>query len=205
MAVSFAEARSLLTPLAPTPVCYDLDAVETRFDVKYTPEQRDALKDIPFAEDVLRACAGTHMLFPGFPLSLLDVNAKHAAHFYAKTGGWYTEEKQVFSRALVPVCWHLIRTTLVPASLNKTWNEQCLLLVPDEEVPPTAVIAFATMLHFGATGERLFQGCYVRTSDVDSDGYRVRVGFFYADGFHVYDYGDDSRYASFGLSSSRKF
>jgi hypothetical protein len=145
------------------------------------------------------------MLFPGFPLSLLDVRATFADLFFSKTGGWYAEEKQSFSRASVPVRWHLLRTTPVPESLGKTWDEQCRLLLPDEEVPSAATVAFATMLHFRATGQRLFKGCYVRTSDVGAVGLRVRVGRFAAGGFVVDDLWDHYRYGLLGLSSVRKF
>lgn len=203
--VSFEQARLLLTPPAPSPVCYDLNEVETHFGVRYTPEQRDALAGIPFSEQVLRESVGTHMLFPGFPLSLLDVRDKHAALFYSKKGGWYAEEKHAFSRARVPVRWHLLRMEPVPKSFGKTWKEQQTLLGPDEEVPSAAVVAFATMLHFRMTGQRLFKSCYVRTSDVGSDGYRVDVGYFDAGGLYVYRDWDAYRYDSLGLASARKF
>ena len=205
MAVSFSEALSLLTPPAPTPVGYSVDDVERLFFVTYTPEQRAALQAIPFSEDVLKACVGTHMLFPGFGLSLLDIRDKNAALFYRKTGGWYAEEKHVFSRQRVPLRWYLLRTTPVPDSFRKTWKEQQALLLPDEEVPAAALIAFATMLHFRAAGKRLFESCWVRTSDVDSVGGRVSVGYFDAVGFNV-DYGwGDGRSDGLGLSASRKF
>ena len=204
MAVSFADARSLLTR---PPVVYTLENVERIFYGTYTPKEREALQDIPFSEDVLRACAGTHMLFPGYSLSLLEVRDDHADLFRSKTGGWYAEEKQAFSRASVPVRWHLLRMEPVPRSLNKTWSEQCKLLLSDEEVPSAATVAFAAMLHFKATEQRLFEKCYVRTSDVDSDGRRVCVGDFDAGGFIVSSSGwDDDRYGGvLGLSASRKF
>jgi hypothetical protein len=185
---------------------YTLDDVERIFGVTYTAEQRAALQDVQFSDDVLRACAGTHMLFPGFPLSLLDVRATFADLFFSKTGGWYAEEKQSFSRASVPVRWHLLRTTPVPDSFSRTWSGQYTLLLPDEEVPSAATVAFATMLHFKATGQRLFESCYVRTSNVDADGNRVIVGGFDAVGFSVSDvYWDHDRRARLGLSSVRKF
>ena len=184
---------------------YTLDDVARIFGATYTPEQQAALQVIPFSDDILKACTGTHMLFPGFGLSLLDIRDKNADLFRSKTGGWWAGEKQTFSRASVPVRWHLLRTTPVPESFSKTWDEQRKLLLPDEEVPSAATLAFATMLHFKASGRRLFERCFVRTSDVASDGVRVGVGDFDADGFRVSCYWDDLRSDDLGLSASRKF
>ena len=184
-------------------VIYTLDDVERVFGVTYTPDQRASLQDIPFSDDVLKACAGTHMLFPGYPLSLLDVRAKFTDLFFSKTGGWY--ENQAFVQVPLPVRWHLLRMEPVPGSLGKNWDEQRKLLLSDEEVPSAVTVAFATMLHFGATKQRLFERCYVRTSDVDSDGNRVYVGRFDADGFFVDNYWYGYRYDGLGLSASRKF
>src|SRR5258708_4650210 len=100
MSGSFAQAHALLTQ---PPTVYTFEDVESIFGVTYTPEPRAGLQGIPFSKEVLKACAGTHMLFPGLPLSLLDIREKHAAHFYTKSGGWYAEKKQSFSRASVPV------------------------------------------------------------------------------------------------------
>jgi hypothetical protein len=183
---------------------YTLDNVERIFGVTYTPEQRASLTSMPFSEDVLDACVGTHMLFPGFPLSLLDVRATFADLFYSKRGGWYAG--QTFAKDVqVRPLWHLLRMEPVAGSLGKSWKEQCKLLLPDEEVPSAATVAFATMLRFKATGQRLFGRCYVRTSDVDSDGDRADIGRFGADGFDVSYHWDTDRYGALGLSASRKF
>lgn len=193
MTVSFDRAKTLLTDKSP---CYTLEDVERAFGVTYTPVQRIALENIPFSEVVLKACVGTHMLFPGFPLSLLDIREKCKEHFYTKTGGWYSGEPFAKNMQVRP-SWHLLRMEQVPDSLRKTWDEQKQLLLSDEEVPSSALVAYATMLHFGASKQRLFERCYVRTSDVDSGGGRVYVGFFDDDGFGV-------RGGSLGLASARK-
>ena len=145
------------------------------------------------------------MLFPVLPLSLLDVRAKHAGLFYSKSGGWYADKQYTFSRVAMSVRWHLIRMEPVEGSLNKTWAEQQSLLLPDDEVPSAAVVAFATMLHFKTTGVRLFERTYVRTSDMGADGYSVVVGYFDDNGFNVRSYWDGIRYDNLGLASSRKF
>ena len=201
MTISLGRARELLRPIPRAPVVYDLEEVEDIFGVMYTPEQRTALADIPFAEDVLTACAGTHMLFPSYPMSLLEIHVKHAVHFYTKTGGWYAEDKEHFSRTPLPIRWYLLRMEPVPGSYAKTWEEQQSLLVSNETVPSAAAVAFATMLHFRATKQRLFEHAYVQTSDIDAGGYRVCVGGFVSDGFYVSSLWDVYRHGTLGLSS----
>lgn len=198
---SFSQAKELLGA-SPT---YTLADVERVFGVTYTTEQKSALENVPFSDEVLTSCVGTHMLLPGYPLSLLDIREKFADLFYTKTGGWYAEVEETFSRETVPIRWHLLRMEPVPGSFSKNWDEQKQLLLSDEEVPSSSLVAYATMLHFGATKQRLFERTCVRVSDKNADGYRVRVGRFGAGGLCVPYYCDDSRRAFLGLSSSRKF
>lgn len=224
MTTTFDRAKTLLDGSP----CYALADVERIFGVTYAKEKRTVLENIPFSEKVLKTCARTHMLFPGFPLTLLSIRAKYAHLFYAKTGGWYAD--QAFATEIqVSPTWHLLRMEPVPGSFSKTWDEQNQLLLPDEEVPSSALVVYATMLHFAATKKRLFQSCYVRMSDldsggrrvdvgltesgvdsgglVDSGGRRVLVGLFDDDGLHVYSGNgwDGNRYNDLGLSASRKF
>ena len=183
---------------------YALDDVERIFGVTYTQDQRIALENIPFSEEVLKECAETHMLFPGYPLSLLDVRARFTGLFHIKTGGWYAD--QAFAKDVqVRPSWHLLRMEQVPESFNKSWDEQCSLLTEGEEVPSSAVVTVATILHFLATGQRLFERCYVRTADRGSDDDRFSVGDFDADGLSVRSYWDGHRTPRLGLAASRKF
>jgi hypothetical protein len=198
---SFSQAKELL---GASPV-YGLEEVEIVFGVTFTPEQRTELENIPFSAEVVKACAGTHMLFPGFGLSLLDIREKCSELFYAKSGGWYAAKRETFSRAPVPIRWHLLRMEPVSSSFSKSWDEQCALLLADEEVPSAATVAFATMLHFIMSKQRLFERTYVRVSDKDADGNRVRVGIFDAGGLFVGHYWVDNRGDGLGLSSARKF
>jgi len=198
---SFSQAKELLGASS----VYSLEEVEMVFGVKFTPEQRIGLENIPFSDEVLRECAGTHMLFPGFGLSLLDIREKFAVLFYTKTDGWYAEVEETFSRETVPIRWHLLRMEPVPSSFSKSWDEQTALLLPDEDVPSAASVAFATMLHFMMSKQRLFERTCVRVSDVAADDIRVLVGLFDAGGLCVYGYWGGGRGDGLGLSSARKF
>lgn len=186
------------------PLTYSIEDVESAFGFEYTTEQKASLATIPFSKETLKACAGTHILFPGAPLSLLDIREKKADLCYSQSGGWYAEARETFSRETVPIRWHLLRMEPVPASLNKTWNNQTTLLQPDEEVPSAATVAFATMLHHNMSGVRIFEPTYVRVSDKNADGNRVYVGDFGAGGFYVGRCWGDYRGGRLGLSSVRK-
>jgi len=67
------------------------------------------------------------------------------------------------------------------------------------------VMVYTIIGHHFATGERLFENVYVRTSSVGSVGVRVLVGGFDSRGLIVVSYWDDGRLDYLGVSSARKF
>ena len=181
---------------------YSVEDVEKVFGIRYTSEQKAALENMPFSEAVLKECEGTHMLFPGFPISLLKIRDRIPHLFYEENGEWY--KYQPFAKNIqVRPSWHLLRMEPVPESFGKTRDEQRKLLLPDEDVPSAAAVAFATMLHFMMSRQRLFEHSFVCTADVDSGGFRVTVGVFDASGFGVSNAWVDSRNDWLGLSSVR--
>lgn len=164
--------------------------IEQAFGVKFTPAQRQKLAIIPDKlMQVLKACAKTHVLVAGFPLSIIDVRAKVAGHteklFCSPTGtGWYNE--QAFAGVQVECRWYLLRKEPLPNSTSKWYNEQEATVAQlEEEIPWARDVVFATMALFLTTGERLFERICVRCKDVTSLGSRVRVGSFDQDGFHI--------------------
>lgn len=98
-----------------------------------------------------------------------------------------------------------LRMTAVPDSFNKTFPEQQTLLPTDEEVPCARVVIVGMVIHFLATGERLFADRVVRCSDISSCGRRLCVGHFDRDGLHFYNSWDNVRDTIISLASSRKF
>jgi hypothetical protein len=115
---------------------------------------------------------------------------------------WYETEN--FAKHTDQPSWCLIRKTPVKNSLDKTWSEQQLLLDHQtDEIPLSRQIIYTTVLHFLDTGERLFRNSYVRTSDVDSDGDHVNVGFFGEGGFYINGWSDIDQFSSLGVASAR--
>jgi hypothetical protein len=93
----------------------------------------------------------------------------------------------------------------IEGSLCKTWEEQQTLLSNDEEVPTARIVVMGMVIHFLATGQRLFERCYVRTTDVGAEGTRVLVGRFDAVGLGVSSDWDGRRGDGLGVATLRKF
>jgi len=186
--------------------CLGPEVAMKHFDVEYAEAELAALAFIPIAESVLKACATTHMLVAGAPLSILDIRERTQAKgklFYQNEDAWYNKEK--FAKDEKVACqWYLIRKEAVANSFSKNWDEQNTLLTADECVPRACEVVSTTILAFLATGTRLFEKSYVRCADVSSLGRRVCVGGFDADGLDVsYGWGD-RRAGRLGLAARRK-
>lgn len=179
------------------------------FGVEITKRQQSFMNTVPFSETTLTACKDTHILVAVMPLSIVQIRAKAAEMKLPKdvkrlfcNQDWY--DNQQFA-AQSEFEWRLIQKTSVSDSTSKNWEEQQKLLDTKTEETPTAQAVVYTMIGFFLkTGERLFERIYVRTSSLDSDGGRVYVGDFDADGLdvgHDWDYrrGDD-----LGVAASRK-
>jgi hypothetical protein len=184
-----------------------VEDVQRHFRVRFTDEQLAELGEIPWSEDVLRECKDTHILFPGFPLTIIEIRERAVKRcvklFYSDRDAWYNDQK--FARdEKVALRWHLIRKDIVENSTSKTYDEQCKLISENEEVPQVAAVVSLIILYFLVTGIRLFERIYARCQDVTSDGDRVYVGFFVRVGLNVGRYWDDSCLSGVGLASSRK-
>ena len=181
--------------------------VEKAFGVKFTPAQQQKLAMIPESIlKVLKACARTHILVAGFPLSINNVRANSNVVgnaeqlFCSMTGtGWYNE--QPFANVNVEVRWYLLRKTPVNNSTSRWYKDQLKLLTEGEENPWARDVVFATIALFLTTGERLFETIWVRCKDTTSFRDRVCLGF--SQGGLLIDDWDVEPYGSIGLASSR--
>ena len=173
------------------------------FGVNPTRQQLVALSEIPFSEAVLEQSKDTHVLVAVFPLSILEIRGKVEYQlFYSHEDAWYN--KQSFAKERGEASWQLVCKTSVINSTSKNWQEQQALLGDDDEVPSARVMVYTIIGLYMATGERLFESVYVRTSSVYSDGSHVRTGDFDSEGLDV-DYGWDGFGDGYiGLASSRK-
>jgi len=182
---------------------FGIEEAIKHFGVNPSKQQLAYLAEIPWGEEVLESVKDTHVLVAVFPISILDIRGKvERGLFYSYEDAWYN--KQAFAKDKGEIGWRLVRKTPISDSTNKNWDEQQALLSKDEETPSAQVMVYTITGHFLATGERLFEKVYVRTSSLDSSGYRVSVGDFDAGGLHVDRWHGHRRYDFFGVSAARK-
>lgn len=182
-----------------------IEDVQRHFGVQFSPEELAGLAEVSFPEHALVDCEATHILFPGYPLTILDVHQrtqkKGQKLFYSNRDAWYNN--QPFAREeKVGLGWHLIRRDIVHNSTNKTYEEQQKLL-RGESVSRACEVVYMTMLYYLVTGNRLFERIYARCQDVSSSGGRVGVGDFGQDGLSVAYVWGDLRVDNVGLAASR--
>ena len=179
---------------------------KARPSIVYTDDQITALAESLPSEDMLKWCKDNgYAVMPAPPsaMSMLDVREIQSAHFYSKTGGWYSDQK--FAREdKTSFGWLAIKKTPISDSTSKNWNEQNKLLSALETVPNAAEMSWFMTTHFEVRGIRLFESIYVRTSSLDSDGDRVLVGVFGSKGLHVDRWYDGYRNGYIGLSGVRQ-
>jgi hypothetical protein len=167
-----------------------------------SPADLLALQHIPFSEETLKACARTHILVADVGLSLLDVRKKARGDLFYKQN-WFNNED--FAKRTETARWRLILKHPVKGSFGKNWSEQQALIDSQiDEIPLARQVVYTMILHFLATGERLFEKVYVRTSDVGSFGSHVYVGYFDDEGLVVDGWYDNVRDIHLGLASARK-
>jgi hypothetical protein len=127
--------------------------------------------------------------------------AKQGTIFYSQS--WY--DREPFANLDESPRYRQLRMTAAPDSFCRTFAEQQTLLPADEEIPSARVVVMGMVIHFLATGERLFADDWVRCVDKDSHGDRVRVGDSIAGGLGVRRVWDGSHDSRLGLSAARKF
>lgn len=175
------------------------------FGVCPTKEQLDVLATIPFSENMLRSCRSTHVLVAVFPLSIFamyGIAQKNSDQilFYARG----KSDEWEFAKDAGECDWQLVRKEPVLNSTQRSWEEQKLLLMADEEVPTARVVVYTMVGHFLATGEHLFASMYVRCADSGPEYTRSLAGYFHDRGLNVrLEYQGDRGY-NIGLASAKK-
>lgn len=182
---------------------FGVEEAVKHFGVNPTCQQLAALSEIPFSEAVLQQSKDDHVLVAVFPLSILEIRGK-VEHklFYNHETAWYNE--QSFAKEHGEVNWQLVRKTPADNSTSENWQEQQALFSKDDEVPTAQAMVYTIIGHLLATGERLVERKYARTSSVDSGGNCVYVTDVGLNGLGISDYWDAVGYDNEDMSSARK-
>jgi len=180
---------------------FGIEEAIKHFGVAPTKRQLAYMAEVPYSEATLIACKDTHILAAVFRLSGMEVREKAKSQKVFCQQDWYDNQPFAHDKGMLE--WQFVRKTPVDDSTRKTWDEQQFLLDKSEETPKFQVLAYTVVGHFLATGERLFEGAYVRCADLDSDGNLVLLRFD-PDGLSVNNYHDGARDGSIAVSSARK-
>ena len=148
--------------------------------VVYTKDQLAKFGETLPSQEVLVWCRDNGYMVvagPNKPMSLLEIRDLKSEYLYSKTGGWYAESKETFSRNdKADTRWIMVRKEPVAESASETWDEQQALLTEVEVTPNAAEVVWVVTTYKAVRGVYLFPNVYVRTSSLGSGGYRVYVG-----------------------------
>jgi hypothetical protein len=171
-------------------------------NVKFRRFELAGFAEVPWADEELEEVKETHVLVavPSISIATMRENITKK-NVYRADSTWHL--KQPFAVRLGLPDWRLVRKAAVPNSTSKLWDEQRKLLWANDDVPSSRVLCYTMGGRYLQTGEKLFSDVWVRTSDVDSDGVRVRV-VFGADGVGVGRGWDGIRSGGIAVASARK-
>jgi uncharacterized protein (TIGR02996 family) len=174
--------------------------VERHFRRPYAEEELRLLAEIPFSEATLVECKDTHVLFPGAPLSLVEIRTLALDACWLDWYDWETfgSDRKVGCR------WHLLLQQPMPLSCGRSYDQQCAILANEEEVPFACEVTYMVMLYWLTHHERLLPDVYVRCRDNNTSGQRILVGAFHSFGTNVCTAWDWSRVGYIGLAPIRK-
>ena len=78
-----------------------------------------------------------------------------------------------------------------------------MLLATDETTPNAQVMIYTVIGHFLATGQRLLENMYVRTSSSNSTNWYIYIGSFNPEGLVIMDHADEFQ-STPGVVSEKK-
>lgn len=106
--------------------------------------------------------------------SINELREMHPDLFFSKPGeGWYKDE--ALANLKENPTTRKMSLGIVEGSLNKTFAEQKAMLPKGQAVPNCRQVVMMFVLHFLATGEKLFTEHWARTSDQTPHGDLVGV------------------------------
>jgi len=189
-----------------------IEEVEKNLGVAFTQIDLAELEKIPFTEETLEACKGTHIPVPGYPLTALDIEEKILRDRYLELSESDLKRMRKELEAVaeefekvekVGARWYLMRKDIVPGSTNKSWEQQIAMLPENEKIPRACELSYTIALYYLARGVCLFKSTYVRCQDDSCGCFHASVGRFYPGGnlFPAHFSRDDDIYETLGIVS----
>lgn len=175
---------------------------------EFSKNERAQFEYVQFSEEALRARYFTSMLRAVPRISICEmmrrarsIDPKLCHH---TENAWFSDQEFANDPGKAHVS--LIGKERVYGSLEKTWDQQQVLLLPNEFVPSARDLIYAIYAqYFASNNVEWILGCgYVRCADVCPDGQHVAVSFTYGYGITLLKLSDDRRFYRLGLASAVK-
>ncbi|MBT3293425.1 hypothetical protein HN512_00105 [Candidatus Peregrinibacteria bacterium] len=148
----------------------------------FSPHDEKVLQHIPFPPEVLASIKDDYVLVAMPSISVLKIREIIPEFFFNQTEGWFSFEKEKFSRNTFNAQWMLIRRSFSTDHSDRSWDEQIAILDKKKVfVLSASAVAFVCALHYKRTGERLFEN-FLNCMDRTNEGAVVSVGHGFRDG-----------------------
>jgi hypothetical protein len=163
---------------------FGIEEAVRHFSVEPSESQLVALSRIPFEETIIESRKNTHILAAVFPLSITDILSRvNRDLFYHHNLDYW--QRRAFARDCGQLRWHLIRKAAIQHSASKSREDQLRGLNLTQGLPSARVLVYVLIGHYLASGQRLFESAYVRSSDVIDEKPEVIVGNFDQEGLDI--------------------
>lgn len=113
-------------------------------------EEMQLLREVPYTPEILNRYAATHVLLPGFSISLGDIFADHPSCFARNYGADPAFVGNALAQTMVCPRWYLMRRNGVGVQCEDMVETSREALSPQEEVPRVCEVAFAEAVFRGA-------------------------------------------------------
>ena len=164
-----------------------VEAVAQTFGVVFSIQQMTQLMSSTYYEQTLQRCKDTHILFPGYPLTIFELSYIKPGLVICdrdcREGFWYDYKDLIYKDT--PKCrWYLVRKDLL-------FNDAGPQIEENEEMLSPVEIIFMLVLYQHVTHTRLFSNAYLRCfkrdrlvgrhiiSNAYIDTFRSAISIFY--------------------------
>ncbi|MGA1794420.1 MAG: hypothetical protein ACMUIL_01065 [bacterium] len=140
------------------PNMISVEAVSETFGVQFSIKQMTELMSNTYYEPTLQRCKDTHILFPGYPLTIFELSYIKPGLVICdrdcREGFWYDYKDLIYKDT--PKCrWYLVRKNLL-------FNDAGPHIEENEEMLSPVEIIFMLVLYQHVMHTRLFSNAYLR-------------------------------------------
>lgn len=183
-----------------------VEQVERCLNVGFSTAQRLQLQRVPFAKKTLEACNKTHVLFPGYPVTLAELCQRLPDGVLRRATREAILNSSPYRTQCMSARWYLLRCGIAPGSTFEDYAKQLERMPNHEEVPQLVEVLYGMVLKYLLNGDHLFHKYYVRCAQVPTisrDEVMV-VGMFTKEGSAISARLINARDEDLGIAAMRK-